>query len=71
MTRFMLALALSAGVGAVSAMQTPAGARADWRPAIAPVAAPSGINSAQPQMTVSPRGILLSWIERSGSRATL
>ena len=55
----------------MAAMQTPTGTLADWRPTIAPVTAPSGVNSAQPQMTVSPRGILLSWIERAGSRATL
>ena len=67
----MLAVAISAGFGAVSAMQMPTGTVADWRPTITPLTAPSGANSAQPQMTVSPRGILLSWIERTGTRATL
>ena len=71
MKRFVLAVVISTGFGAVSAMQMPTGTGADWRPIIAPVTAPSGANSAQPQMTVSPRGILLSWIERSGTRATL
>lgn len=32
---------------------------------------PAGTNSAQPQLTVSARGVLLSWVEREGPRATL
>jgi hypothetical protein len=32
---------------------------------------PAGGGSAQPQLTVSPRGVLLSWIERAGDVATL
>ena len=32
---------------------------------------PAVAGSAQPQLTVSPRGVLLSWIERSGDVATL
>jgi hypothetical protein len=36
-----------------------------------PVATPAALNSAQPQLSVSKRGALLSWIERSGNRATL
>jgi hypothetical protein len=71
MKPLMLAVALSAGLGAVSATQMSSGNWADWRPTMVPVTAPSGVNSAQPQMTVSPRGILLSWIERAGTRATL
>lgn len=35
------------------------------------VTTPAAANSAQPQLTVSPRGVLLSWIERSGEAATL
>ena len=35
------------------------------------IASPAGANSAQPQLTVSDRGVLLSWIERDGARATL
>jgi hypothetical protein len=71
MKPLMLAVALSAGFGVVSATQVPTAAKATWRPTITPLPAPSGANSAQPQMTVSPRGILLSWIERAGTRATL
>ncbi len=32
---------------------------------------PTGANSAQPQLSVSSRGVLLSWIERTGDLATL
>jgi hypothetical protein len=35
------------------------------------IASPAGSQSAQPQLTVSTRGVLLSWIERAGPRATL
>lgn len=45
--------------------------QAAW--AIAPVAigTPAQPNSAQPQLSVSDRGVLLSWIERAGDLATL
>ena len=72
MKPFFLAVAICAGLGAVPAMQAPARTTsAEWRPNVAPLTTPTGANSGQPQMTVSPRGILLSWIERTGSRATL
>ena len=34
-------------------------------------ASPAAAGSAQPQLTVSSRGLLLSWIERNGDGATL
>jgi hypothetical protein len=51
MKPLMLAVAISAGFGAASAMQMPAGTVADWRPTLVPMTAPSGVNSAGPQMT--------------------
>src|SRR5688500_7868951 len=41
--------------------------------ALAPqsVATPAAANSAQPQLSSSKRGVLLSWIERTGDLATL
>lgn len=36
-----------------------------------PISTPSALNSAQPQLTVSKQGVLLSWIERAGDLATL
>ena len=38
---------------------------------IKPIVSPAAPDSGQPQLTVSDRGVLLSWIERSGTRATL
>jgi hypothetical protein len=38
---------------------------------VRPIAPPTAEGSAQPQLTVSARGVLLSWIERSGEVATL
>jgi hypothetical protein len=35
------------------------------------IATPASANSAQPQLSVSKRGVLLSWIERTGDLATL
>ena len=43
----------------------------EWRPAIQPLDSPAAEGSAQPQLTVSARGALLSWIERTGARASL
>jgi hypothetical protein len=38
---------------------------------VARLTSPAAPGSAQPQLTVSSRGVLLSWIERAGQRATL
>ena len=61
-TLVVLALLLSAPT--LLGSQSPAGG-------IAPIPSPAGPNSAQPQLTVSPRGVLLSWIERVGDVAAL
>lgn len=42
-----------------------------WRPNVESIVSPAGTASAQPQLSVSNRGVLLSWIERSGATATL
>lgn len=42
-----------------------------WPTAIAQLSSPAGPNSAQPQLSSSARGLLLSWIEREGPKATL
>ncbi|MFP5379557.1 MAG: sialidase family protein, partial [Vicinamibacteria bacterium] len=47
------------------------GAQPAWPPAIAPVPSPAGANAGQPQLSVSERGVLLSWIERQGETAVL
>jgi hypothetical protein len=38
---------------------------------IRPTTSPAASNSAQPQISSSPRGLILSWIERHGAKATL
>jgi hypothetical protein len=42
-----------------------------WTPRIEPVTTPAGPNSLAPQLIVSMKGPLLSWIERTGESATL
>lgn len=44
---------------------------ASWPLKVEPVAAPAAPDSAQPQLHVSPKGVILSWIERTGPEATL
>src|SRR5262249_2612914 len=45
--------------------------RSSWKPTIAAIASPAGANAGEPQLTVSNRGVLLSWIEHAGSTTTL
>ena len=42
-----------------------------WPPAIDRLPSPAGANSAQPHLSASADGVLLSWIERDGAKATL
>lgn len=58
MKRIALGLAVFAGAAALAAQTTT-------------VQSPAGANSAQPQLSTSSRGVLLSWIEREGARASL
>ncbi|MBI4262927.1 MAG: exo-alpha-sialidase [Acidobacteria bacterium] len=44
---------------------------ADWRVTIEPLALPSGPDSSEPQLTMSDRGVLVSWIERTGPATRL
>ena len=44
---------------------------AQWRLEVQTLPTPAAANSGQPQLTVSSRGALLSWIERAGNVATL
>jgi hypothetical protein len=55
-------------VGTVSGQ---AGAKVPWAVSIDPVRSPAGPNSAQPQLSASTQGQLLSWVERDGQKATL
>lgn len=62
-------LSVSAAVAAVDSQ--PAAPSEPWVPSTTPLVSPAAPGSAQPQLTVSSRGVLLSWIERSGPTAAL
>jgi hypothetical protein len=42
-----------------------------WSADVQPIASPAAPNSGQPHLSASPRGVLLSWIERDAAKATL
>ena len=42
-----------------------------WQPTIERLESPAAPSSGLPQLSASSRGILLSWVERAGSQATL
>jgi hypothetical protein len=46
-------------------------APAEWTVTISQLESPAGANSSEPQMEVSDRGTLLSWIERTGTTTAL
>ena len=46
-------------------------AGAEWPPRIDPLSTPAAMDSGQPQLSTSERGVILSWIERQGATATL
>jgi hypothetical protein len=56
---------------ALAVVSTQDGPDRSWTPAVERVASPAGPDSAQPQLSSSARGVLLSWIERQGRIATL
>ena len=42
-----------------------------WSPALVTTPSPAGSNSGEPQLTVSDRGVLLSWVEHNDAKTTL
>ena len=54
-----------------TSVATPHQGSSPWSPRIAPLPSPAAADSGQPQLSVSNRGVLRSWIERSGAHATL
>src|SRR5918994_6658609 len=50
----------------VTAQQTSA-----WSPAVVTIPSPAVSQSGEPQLTVSDRGVLLSWVEHNGTKTTL
>jgi hypothetical protein len=71
MTKYAGALLLCVAVAVASAGSHQNVATQDWRLEAGPIASPAAAGSAQPQLSVSSRGVLLSWIERNGSYAAL
>lgn len=61
-----------AAIAGLVAFAVPVATRSDtWSLRVEPAASPAGGSSAQPQLSVSSRGVLLSWIEQEGPAATL
>ena len=70
-TAAILFVAVMATVTAVLATAEAVALQTSFVIAPLPIATPAAANSAQPQLSVSKRGVLLSWIERTGDLATL
>lgn len=56
---------------ALQALATPAQTAPPWPLQVEPLVSPAAAGSGQPQLSVSNRGVLLSWVEQSGNQATL
>lgn len=66
MGRIVIAFVAASFAVSGTATQQPA-----WPAAASPLATPAGPNASAPQLTVSSKGALLSWVEQAGGRATL
>jgi hypothetical protein len=62
---------LVVALGAAVFVRAGAEGAADWSLSISPVTSPAKENGAQPQITIQGEQAVLSWLERSGARATL
>ena len=69
MAKPLLALLAVAGTMLIRALSAPM-AQVE-RVAVQPVVSPARPNSAQPQLSSSAKGLILSWVEREGQKATL
>jgi len=65
------ALALLAAAGSAAILSCGRPDPADWTVAVGALESPAGANSSEPQLAVSDRGVLLSWIERVGTTTSL
>ncbi|MDA1185762.1 MAG: sialidase family protein [Acidobacteria bacterium] len=68
-SKHLFALLTAASIVAATGCGSPA--PADWTTTVQLVASPVGENSSEPQLSVSDRGVLLSWIERVGTTTYL
>lgn len=64
-------LSLVVAIVAAHAVRTQPQARAPWPLRVEALVTPAAADSAQPQLSESSRGVLLSWVEKTGDRATL
>jgi hypothetical protein len=64
-------LTLLAAAVAVTSSSCGRSEPADWTVAVQRVESPAGANSSEPQVAVSDRGVLVSWIERVGTTTYL
>ena len=71
--RTLLRLAAGVAVLSLPALTNGSGRQTSPPPSapVKPDRSPAGSATAQPQLTVSPRGVLLSWVERNGGRSLL
>ena len=67
--RFFAVCALAATAVVLAGAKQPT--TSGWQLTVEKDSSPAAPNSAQPQLSSSSRGLLLSWIERSGQKATL
>ena len=70
MKRFGL-LCIAAGFAATVDIATRTSAATDWISTVESIPSPAGRDAAQPQLAAEGDRLLVSWIERSGDRATL
>lgn len=64
-------LFMVAGCGAAALVATKTSAATEWLSAVRSIPSPAAVATAQPQLNVQGERALLSWVERSGERATL
>ena len=64
-------LAVIAAVSIGGALVTGAQGSSAWPLRVEPMSSPAAPDSAQPQLHVSRKGVILSWVERNGAEATL
>lgn len=71
--RIMGAVLLAAGLLTAFFLSTPMKAQppGGWTPTVVGIPSPAAANAGEPQLTVSIRGVLLSWIEHAGSTTRL
>ena len=65
------ALAVLASIFAAATLPGQAPMEAPWPPTVERIPTPAAADSAQPQLSSSDRGIILSWVERQAQKATL